>query len=48
MADIYNKVKFVPEMKQKKVAIYSTAGERKNSALSVWVEKPPVAVVPMA
>ena len=40
---IYNKVKLVPERKQKNVVIYSSAGEWKYSVESLYVENPPVA-----
>ena len=42
---VYSKVKFTPDRKQKRVQMYSSAGEWKNSVLLLCVEKPPVAVV---
>ena len=38
-------MKFMPEMKQKKVETYSKVWELKNSMLSLCVANPPVAMV---
>ena len=42
---VYSKVKFTPDRKQKRVQMYSSAGEWNYSVLLLCVEKPPVAVV---
>ena len=44
----YNMVKLMPARNWKRMEIYSIVGELKYTVESLWVEKPPVAVVVMA